>query len=136
MPIENCGCGGNSLDRFYSLFTCSHANCNECHWTNNKCCNGCYTDTSNKSISKCLNYYDIDMQNVISSKIKSFGYCDNHKALGVQFTDGTKKLYINVDKNIYNELLDLNKDLLYMYLESNVINPENKESNIQCVDIS
>lgn len=131
MPIENCSCGGNALDRFYSLFTCSHANCSECHWTNNKCCNGCYSDINNNSNSKCLNYYDINMQNVIFSKIKSFGYCDNHKALGVQFVDGTKKLYLNVDKEIYNDLLNLNKDLLYMHLESNVI--ENNE--VQCISI-
>ena len=77
MAIENCNCGGNQLNRFYSLFTCNHSNCEECHWTNNKCCNGCYSDSSsNSSDSKCINYYDINMQNVITSKIKAFGYCN------------------------------------------------------------
>lgn len=35
MAIENCGCGGNAMDRFYSLFVCDHADCSKCHWTNN-----------------------------------------------------------------------------------------------------
>ena len=62
MPIENCACGGNNLDRFYSLFVCDHANCAECHWTNNQCCNGCYSDASlnSNSNSNCLNFYDIN----------------------------------------------------------------------------
>lgn len=122
MSIENCSCSGNSLDRFYSLFTCDHTNCKECHWTNNKCCNGCYSDTSS-SKNTCLNYYDITLQEVIASKIKSFGYCDNYKALAVQFIDGTKKLYLNVEKQIYDDLVALNKDTLFMYLENN-INPD------------
>lgn len=132
MAIENCACGGNVIDRFYSLFVCDHANCAECHWTNNNCCNGCYSDTSSNSNcnSKCLNYYDIKMQNVISSKIKAFGYCDNHKALGVQFVDGTKKLYLNVDKQIYEDLVALNKDTLFMYLEQNICTDNN-----QCIEI-
>ena len=77
MPIENCGCGGNNIDRFYSLFTCDHANCVECHWTNNKCCLGCYVDTScttGDCSSGCINYYDIPMQDVITSKIKSIDF--------------------------------------------------------------
>ncbi|MDY5929933.1 MAG: KTSC domain-containing protein [Candidatus Onthovivens sp.] len=139
MAIENCNCGGNQLNRFYSLFTCNHSNCEECHWTNNKCCNGCYSDSSsNSSNSKCINYYDINMQNVITSKIKAFGYCNNHKALGVQFTDGTKKLYLNVNEDTFKALVDLNKDLLYMFLESNVINPKDDEGNdlpVTCIDI-
>lgn len=132
MAIENCGCGGNMMDRFYSLFVCDHANCSECHWTNNKCCNGCYSDASSDSDrnSKCLNYYDIKMQNVISSKIKAFGYCDNHRALGVQFIDGTKKLFLNVDKQIYEDLVALNKDTLFMYLEEHIHAEDN-----QCIDI-
>lgn len=132
MAIENCACGGNSLDRFYSLFTCDHANCAQCHWTNNKCCNGCYSDESSNHGRKsdCLNYYDINMQNVISSKIKAFGYCDNHKALGVQFVDGTKKLYLNVEKQLYEDLVALNKDTLYMWLEKNICTQEN-----QCINI-
>ena len=79
------------------------------------------------------------MQNVITSKIKAFGYCNNHKALGVQFTDGTKKLYLNVNEDTFKALVDLNKDLLYMFLESNVINPKDDEGNdlpVTCIDIS
>ena len=133
MNNVNCSCGGNLTDKFYSLFTCDHANCAQCKWTNNKCCNGCYSDTSSNSDcnSKCLNYYDINMQNVISSKIKAFGYCDNHHALGVQFVDGTKRLYLNVDKQIYEDLVALNKDTLFMYLEQNVCDEYH-----QCIDIS
>ena len=122
MATQNCNCGGNNLDNFYSLFVCDHANCAECHWTNNKCYNGCYSDTSLDSNcnSKHLNYYDISMQNVISSKIKAFGYCDNHQALGIQFADGTKRLYLNIDKQIYEDLVALNKDTLLTYLEQNI----------------
>lgn len=133
MPIENCACGGNNVDRFYSLFTCDHANCNECYWTNNKCCNGCYSDDdcSTHSSSSCLNYYDIKMQNVITSRIKSFGYCKNHKALGIQFIDGSKKLILNVEEDVYQGLVDLNKDLLYMYFKENICLDEST-----CIDIS
>lgn len=139
MSIENCKCGGNFLDKYYSLFTCSHSNCEECHWTNNKCCNGCYSDSSsNSSDSKCINYYDINMQNVITSKIKAFGYCNNHKALGVQFIDGTKKLYLNVSEETFKALVEQNKDSLYIFLESNVINPKDDDGNdlpTTCIDI-
>ena len=55
MAIENCNCGGNQLNRFYSLFTCNHSNCEECHWTNNKCCNGCYSDSSSNSSNSIFN---------------------------------------------------------------------------------
>ena len=132
MSNSTCSCGGNDWDRFYSLFVCDHSSCKTCHWTNNKCCNGCYSDTSldSNNDSKCLNYYDIKMQNVISSKIKAFGYCDNHKALGVQYVDGSKKLYLNVDKQIYEDLVALNKDVLFMYLEQSTIANAN-----QCVEI-
>lgn len=132
MAIENCACGGSNIDRFYSLFTCDHANCAECHWTNNKCCNGYDSDTSSDSNcnSKCLNYYDIKMQNVICSRIKAFGYSDNHKALAIQFVDGSKKLYLNVDKQIYDDLIALNKDTLFMYLEQNICTDDN-----QCIEI-
>ena len=129
MSIENCACGGSTLDRFYSLFVCDHANCNECHWTNNKCCNGDTSSDSNTD-SKCLNYYNIKMQNVISSKIKTFGYSDKHKALAIQFVDGSKKLILNVDKQLYEDLITLNKDTLFMHLEQNI----NTDNN-QCIDI-
>lgn len=133
--IENCPCGGNLKDKFYSLFVCEHVNCSQCHWTLNSCCNGCYDDSnsnnSDSSKSNCLNYYDINMQPVISSKIKAFGYCDNHNALGVQFVDGTKKLYLNVNKEVYDDLVNLNKDMLYMYLEQNVCDEYH-----QCINVS
>ena len=142
MPIENCGCGGNNIDRFYSLFTCDHANCAECHWTNNKCCLGCYVDTScttGDCSSGCINYYDIPMQDVITSKIKSFGFCMTNKdeetgiitgALAVQFIDGTKKLFLNVNKEIYDALVNANKDYMFINLSQSVCNKEN-----QCVTI-
>lgn len=133
MAIENCGCGGNALDRFYSLFVCDHANCSQCIWTNNKCCNGCYADESCSTDTckdGCLNYYDINMQDVISSRIKSFGYCDNQRALAIQFTDGSKKLYLNVDREIYDDLVALNKDTLYMHLVNSLCNENN-----QCISI-
>ena len=132
MAVENCPCGGSQLDRFYSLFTCDHANCVECHWTLNNCCNGCYSDTSNDNCndSNCINYYDIKMQNVITSKVKAFGYCNNHKALAIQFIDGTKKLYLNVEKEVYDDLVALNRDTLYMYLEQNLCT-----EYTQCVNI-
>jgi|GEM_PF-4153612 len=120
MPIENCPCGGNAMDRFYSLFTCDHV-CSHCHWTFNQCCNGCYADESACNCKgDCVNFYDIKLKPVLLSKIKAFGYCDNHKALGVQYTDGNKKLFLNVEKDIYDGLVELNKDLLSMYLESNL----------------
>lgn len=131
MAIENCGCGGSNLDRFYSLFTCDHV-CSTCKWYNPKCCNSCYDTGNNKSTNhKCLNYYDINMVDVIHSRIKQFGYCDNHKALGIQFTDGTKKLILNVERDVYEGLLDLNKDLLYMYLLENTSSDKN-----QCITIN
>lgn len=133
MAGENCPCGGNAMDRFYSLFVCDHASCANCHFTLNNCCNGCYSDSSCSTDTckdGCLNYYDINMQKVISSKIKAFGYCDNHKALAIQFVDGTKKLYLNVDKYVYEDLVALNKDSLYMYLEKTLCNDIN-----QCITI-
>lgn len=142
MPIENCNCGGNSIDRFYSLFTCDHANCAECHWTNNKCCTGEYDGSIDELIncsSKCINYYDISMTEVITSKIKSFGFCITNKdeetgiitgALAVQFTDGTKKLYLNINKEIYDSLLNANKDYMFINLSQNVCSDDN-----QCVII-
>lgn len=130
MPVENCACGGNNIDRFYSLFTCDHANCAECHWTLNKCCNGCYSNSDSSNQDGCLNFYDINFKEVINSKIKSFGYCDNHKALGLIFHDGNKKLILNVEREVYDGLVELNKDLLFMFLEENI----SKETT-QCIDI-
>lgn len=128
MPNIGCNCGGSNIDRFYALFTCDHV-CTSCRWTNNKCCNGCYSTSSSSSSKKsncCLNYYDIDMQEVITSRIKAFGYCDNHKALGIQYVDGRKRLYLNVDRSIYEGLVDLNKDLLFMFLEENISSDDNQ----------
>lgn len=141
MSTENCGCGGNRLEKFYSLFTCDHANCAECSWTNNRCCG--YSDSSSDSVitcnSNCVNYYNIPMQDVITSKIKSFGFCITNEdketgvitgALAVKFTDGCKKLFLNVNKEIYDSLLDANKDFMYINLEQNVCSTDN-----QCVMI-
>lgn len=139
MPIENCGCGGNAIDRFYSLFTCSHANCAECPWTNNKCCNGINeTDTTCDCSNSCVNYYNIPMQDVIVSKIKSFGFCKTNEeidnegnhiiygALAIKFSDGTKKLFMNVNKEIYDNMLASNKDYKYINLEENICNEEHQ----------
>lgn len=142
MAIENCPCGGNNLDRFYSLFTCDHANCTECSWTLNSCCNGNSNGDNlvTKCNSKCVNYYSINMQDVITSKIKSFGFCITNEdsetgiitgALAIQFIDGTKKLFLNVNKEIYDSLLNANKDYMYINLEQSVCCSEDN----QCVII-
>jgi len=129
MAFGNCPCGGSMLDRFQSLFTCS-GDCSRCHWTLNTCCNGCYGDTSSsKHTSDCINFYDINFQNIITSKIRAFGYCDNHKALGIKFANGNKKIYLNVERDVYDGLLDLNKDLLFMFLENNI------GDDNQCINI-
>lgn len=132
MAVTNpCGpCGGSPLDRFESLFTCSGV-CSDCKWINPRCCNTCYDTNTDTCKNGCLDFYDINMIPVIQSKIKSFGYCDNFKALGIQFTNGCKKIYMNVDKEIYERLLDLNKDLLYMFLEDNIDPSKN-----QCINIT
>ena len=142
MPIENCACGGNAIDRFYSLFTCDHANCSECSWTNNKCCNGYPTNADSEignCINSCVNFYNIPMHEVLPSKIKSFGFCKTSEdtetntiigALAIQFTDGTKKLYMNVNKEIFDSLLNANKDFMFINLSQNVCNEDN-----QCIVI-
>lgn len=143
MAIENCSCGGNNIDKFYSLFTCDRANCNECHWTNNKCCNGSSNnanDDINDCSSECINFYNIPQEKMIVSKIKSFGFCKTHineetneifGALAVTYTDGTKKLYLNVNKEVYDSLKNANKDYLYINLSQNVCNETN-----QCIIIT
>ena len=141
MSTKNCECGGNSLEKFYSLFTCDHANCMECVWTNNKCCG--YSDSSSDSViqcnSNCINFYDINMQEVITSKIKSFGFCITNEdeetgiitgALAIKFTDVCKKLFLNVNKEIYDSLLNANKDFMYINLEQNICSTNN-----QCIMI-
>ena len=120
MANQNCGCGGNAFDNFYSMFVCNRASCEDCHTVNNECCNPCYNDNNNNS--GCLDFYSIDFKNIISSKIKAFGYCDYYKALGIIFVDGTKKLILNVDKSIYDELIRLNTDPICTFLESNLTN--------------
>lgn len=141
MSIENCACGGNNIDRFYSLFTCDHANCKECHWTNNKCCNGCFTSSceSEDCSSGCVNYYNIPMQDVITSKIQSFGFCITNKdeengiitgALAIKFLDGTKKLFMNINKEVYDSLVNANKDYMFINLSQNICS-----NDIQCVII-
>ena len=131
VPIENCPCGGSQLARFYSLFTCDGSSCSNCRWNLNRCCNSCQSLNKNSCCDGCLNFYDIEMTPVVQSRIKSFGYCDNHKALGVQFQNGEKRLYLNVEREVYDGLVNLNKDLLYMYLKENIDTDEN-----QCVIIS
>lgn len=142
---ENCACGGNSIDRFYALFTCDRANCNECKWTNNNCCIGSYinkeTDIGDCT-NGCINYYNIPMHDVIVSKIKSFGFCKTNEvtddegntaiygALAVQFTNGAKKLFMNVNKELYDNMIADNKDFKYINLEQSLCNSEN-----QCIDI-
>lgn len=131
MSSGNCPCGGNNIDRFYALFTCDHANCAQCHWTNNQCCNGISTENDSLNCdSDCINFYNLTLQDVITSKLKAFGYCEKHKALGVQFIDGTKKLYLNVDKDLYDGLVALNKDSLFMYLQNYICNDSH-----QCINI-
>lgn len=142
MPIENCGCGGNSWDRFYSLFTCDRANCKECIWNNNKCCLGVDDKISDigDCSNGCINYCNIPMQDVITSKIKSFGFCKTKTdketgeifgALAIQFIDGTKKLYTNVNKEVYDGLKSANKDYMFINVDQNVCNEE-----VQCINIS
>lgn len=141
MPIENCGCGGNRLERFYSLFTCDHANCSECRWTNNKCCTGlCDDKTSDigNCTGNCLNYYNIPMHDVITSKLKSFGFCKTGEnedgeiigALAIQFTDGCKKIFTNVNKEIFDSLMDANKDYMFINVSQNICSENN-----QCIII-
>ena len=142
MPIENCACGGNAMDRFYSLFTCDHANCNECHWTNNKCCNG-FSSIDDNDIGDCtngcVNFYNIPQHDIVVSKIKSFGFCKTDinedtgeiiGALAVIYTNGDKKLYTNVNKSVYDNLINANKDYLYINLSQNVCN-----DNVTCISI-
>lgn len=134
MINNSCHCGGNSVDNFYSLFNCSHASCLDCYLNNNKCNNGCNNNCSSDSSLEtsqftCINYYDINLENVIASKIKAFGYIEKHNALALKFTDGTKKLILNVNKSIYDELCTLNNDTIYNFLKNNINN------NNQCINI-
>ncbi len=143
MPIENCGCGGSQLDRFYSLFVCDRANCKECKWTNNKCCLGVNDeniDIGDCTNNCCINYYNIPMHDVVTPKIKSFGFCktnvnaetgETFGALAIQFVDGTKKLYTNINKEVYDGLKNANKDYLYINLSQSTC-----DDNIQCISIA
>ena len=136
MSLVNCPCGGNKVNQFYSLFTCDHANCKECHNTLNICNTG-LDDSDNgwgidsgKQKCESINFYNLKFIDTTPSKIKAFGYCDTAQALGLKFTDGTKRLILNVDKSIYDALCDLNQDLLYNYIDENI----DKQIS-QCINI-
>ena len=124
-------CGGNPLDNFYSLFTCEHVNCEQCHLHLKDCCHGIINSSTTECKSDCLNFYNIDLQKTICTKVKSFGYDDKHNALAIVFNNGVKKLFLNVDKSIYYQLIDLNKDMLSIFIDNNICTKEH-----ECIDIN
>lgn len=138
--MEHCNCGGgNAIEKFNALFTCSHSSCKNCH-TGCHCCNPQDEDGSSDCTgSSCLNFYNISQIEVQPSTIKSFGFCQTGKnedgeivgALALIYVDGNKKMLLNVKKSDFIKLKELNVDRLSLFLSDTV----DKQLN-QCIFVN